>query len=291
MPDNYIIGTGQISDARRNKDRIFKALCFGAAALGVFLLVVVLWGAVREGFSALTPKFFNGYPTASMARAGIKPALVGTMWIVLLTLAISLPIGIAAAIYLEEIAKKTRINSLIQANIANLAGVPSIIYGILGLAAFVRFFGMGNSIIAASCTMSLLVLPTVILTTQEALRTVPKSYREGSLACGATQWQTLLKMTLPCAVAPILTGVILAASRAIGETAPLLVVGAVASTREIPTKLSDPYTVLPIQIFNWSGMPQQGWHEKAAGAIIVLLVMLLALNAVAIILRNKARRI
>lgn len=219
------------------------------------------------------------------------PALLGSLWIVLLTLAISLPVGIAAAVHLEEIAKKTRLNAFIQANIANLAGVPSIIYGILGLAIFVRCFGFGNSIIAAACTMSLLVLPTVILTTQEALRTVPMAYREGSLACGATPWQTLLRMTLPCSSAPILTGVILAASRAIGETAPLLVVGALASTREVPRGIRDPYTVLPIQIFNWSGMPQHAWHVKAAGAIIVLLTMLLALNAIAIVLRNKATRI
>lgn len=280
-----------ISKSRQVKDRVFQWLCYGAAMLGVILLFVVLWGAVRDGFGALSAKFFQGYPTASISRAGIRPALIGTLWIVGLTLVISIPVGVAAAIYLEEIAKKSRINQFIQANIANLAGVPSIIYGILGLAAFVRFFGMGNSIIAAASTMSLLVLPTVILTTQEALRTVPKAFREGSLACGATQWQTLLRMTLPCAVAPILTGVILAASRAIGETAPLLVVGAVASTREIPMSLHDPYTVLPIQIYNWSGMPQAAWHAKAAGAIIVLLAMLLALNAIAIVIRNKARRI
>lgn len=288
MPD---FASSRISTARQAKDRIFRGLCYGAAALGVLLLVVVLWGAVREGFSALTPKFFRGYPTASVSRAGIMPALLGSLWIVLLTLAISLPVGIAAAVHLEEIAKKTRLNAFIQANIANLAGVPSIIYGILGLAIFVRCFGFGNSIIAAACTMSLLVLPTVILTTQEALRTVPMAYREGSLACGATPWQTLLRMTLPCSSAPILTGVILAASRAIGETAPLLVVGALASTREVPRGIRDPYTVLPIQIFNWSGMPQHAWHVKAAGAIIVLLTMLLALNAIAIVLRNKATRI
>ena len=284
------LASGKISPARRAKDRIFQALCLGAAVLGVILLGVVLWGAVREGFGSLSSRFFNGYPTASVERAGIKPALIGTLWVVALTLGLSLPIGIAAAIYLEEIAKKNRINQFVQANIANLAGVPSIIYGILGLATFVRFFGMGSSIIAASCTMSLLVMPTVILTTQEALRTVPKAYREGSLACGATHWQTLLKMTLPCALPPIFTGMILAASRAIGETAPLLVVGVVASTREIPQSLRDPYTVLPIQIYNWSSMPQQEWHDLAAAAIIVLLAMLLSLNAIAIILRNKTKK-
>lgn len=285
------IGQAKLSPTRRAKDRLFQVLCFGASMLGVLLLGVVLWGAMREGFGMLNARFFNGFPTASVERAGIRPALIGTLWVVVLTLAISVPVGIAAAIYLEEIAKKTKFNQFVQANIANLAGVPSVIYGILGLAAFVRFFGMGQSIIAAALTMSLLVLPTVILTTQEALRTVPKALREGSLACGATPWQTLLKMTLPCALPPIFTGMILAASRAIGETAPLLVVGVVASTREIPKSLMDPYTVLPIQIYNWSSMPQQEWHELAAAAIIVLLGMLLTLNLAAIILRNKYKRI
>ncbi len=285
------IGQAKLSPARRFKDKLFAGLCLGSAILGVLLLGVVLWGAVKDGFGGLTPRFFNGFPTASIERAGIKPALIGTTWVVMLTLLISIPLGVAAAIYLEEIASKNKVNQVIQANIANLAGVPSIIYGILGLAAFVRFFGMGQSILAAACTMSLLVLPTVIMTTQEALRTVPRDLREGSLACGATPWQTLLKMTLPCALPPIFTGMILTASRAIGETAPLLVIGVVASTREIPQGIRDPYTVLPIQIYNWSSMPQKEWHALAAAAIIILMAMLLSLNLIAIILRNKTKRI
>ncbi len=285
------IGQARISPRRRAKDQIFGLLCLAASVLGVVLLGIVLFGAMRSGFSRLSPDFLNGVITSNPARSGIRPALVGTVWVVSLTLLLSVPIGIAAAIYLEEIARRNRMSEFIQTNIANLAGVPSIIYGILGSAVFVYFFGFKESILAAALTMSLLVMPTVILTTQEALRTVPRALREGSYACGATPWQTLLKMTVPCALPPIFTGMILAASRAIGETAPLLIVGTLVSTRQVPGGVKDEYTVLPIQVFNWALQPQKEWHDMASAAIIVLLVLLLTLNLAAIILRNKTKRI
>lgn len=285
------IGRTKISSSRSIKNKLFQVLCAGSAVLGVLFLCIVLFGAIRSGFSSLSLDFITGGSTSNFRTAGIEPALIGTLWIVILTLLISVPIGIAAAIYIEEIARKTKFNQFIQVNIANLAGVPSVIYGLLGLGIFVTLFGMGRSILAAALTMSLLVLPTVILTTQEALRTVPKAYRDGSLAMGASPWQTLLRMTLPCALPPIFTGMILAASRAIGETAPLLVIGALVFTRSTPDDVNDRFTVLPIQIFNWSSRPQEEWHHLASAAIIVLLAILLTLNFTAIILRNKTKRI
>jgi phosphate transport system permease protein len=210
--------------------------------------------------------------------------------VIVLTGVMAVPVGVAAAVYLEEYGAQGRLGRIIEINIANLAGVPSIVYGLLGLGLFVRALSLGRSVVAGAATLALLVLPVVILATREALRAVPKSLREGSYALGATQWQTTQLQVLPAALPGILTGVILALSRAIGETAPLIMVGAVAYVRFVPDSLSSPFTVLPIQIFNWVSRPQAGFAENAAAAIIVLLVMLVLMNGAAILIRDRYQR-
>ncbi len=287
LPETY----NDVPQSRKVIDNLFRIICYTSATIGVLLLIIVLVGATVPGFPRLTPDFFTSTRSRPANLAGIQVALVGSLLIVSLTIVFSVPIGILTAIFLEEIAKKSRMKSILQANISNLAGVPSIIYGILGLAAFVRYGNLGSSVLAASLTMSLLVLPTVILVTQEALRMVPNSIREASLALGASPWQTLSKQTIPIAAPTIMTGVIFAASRAIGETAPLIVIGAATSLRQLPTGLGSQFTVLPIQIFNWSSQPQQGYHAAASAAIIALIVMLLFMNGAAIFIRNRARKV
>jgi phosphate transport system permease protein len=218
------------------------------------------------------------------------PALAGSVLLITLTAAVALPTGIGAAIYLEEYGKRSRLASIIEVNIANLAGVPSVIYGLLGLGLFVRGLGMGRSVLAGSCTLALLVLPIVIMASREALRTVPGALREACYALGATRWQTVRQVVLPTALPGILTGAILSLSRAIGETAPLIVVGALTYVTFLPDGLSSPFTALPIQIFNWVSRPQKAFLTNAAAGISVLLLTMLILNAVAITLRNRAQK-
>ena len=273
---------------RRASNVLFAAVCFAATAFAVLLLVVLLYSLVTGGLGRLSIPFLTEFSSRFPEKAGIKAALLGTVWVVVLTGLISVPVGVAAAIYLEEFAtRKNRLTEFVQLNISNLAGVPSIVYGLLGLAIFVRGMDLGRSVLSGALTMSLLVLPLLITVSQEALRAVPRSYRDGAYALGATPWQTIRRQVLPAAAPGIFTGIILALSRAMGETAPLIVVGAVAYVARVPKSVGDTYTVLPIQIFNWTGMPQKGFHEAAAGAILVLLIVLLALNSVAIVLRNR----
>lgn len=273
---------------RQTKDKIFVFFCLIATIIAHLLLVLLLYGLWKSGGHRLSWSFLTEFPSRIAARAGIKSALWGSVWIVVLTGLISIPIGIASAIYIEEFnPRKSKLIEFIQMNIANLAGVPSIVYGLLGLAVFVRTLGMGRSVIAGAATMSLLVLPLLITVCQEALRAVPQSYREGSLALGATQWQTIRRQVLPASAGGIFTGIILALSRAMGETAPLIVVGAVAYVATVPAGLGDTYTVLPIQIFNWSSEARPGFADAAAAAILVLLMVLIALNSVAIYLRQR----
>ncbi len=255
------------------------------AALAALLLDVLLDGAPR-----LSWQFLTTYPSRFAASAGILPAILGTFYVIVLTGLMAVPVGVAAAVYLEEYGAQGRLGRVIEINIANLAGVPSIVYGLLGLGLFVRALGLGRSVVAGAATLALLVLPVVILATREALRAVPKSLREGSYALGATQWQTTQHQVLPAALPGILTGVILALSRAIGETAPLIIVGAVAYVRFVPDSLWSPFTVLPIQIFNWVSRPQAGFAENAAAGIIVLLVMLVLMNGAAILIRDRFQR-
>lgn len=273
--------------ARRRNGRIFQALCLVSIALSILTLVTLLVDITIDGMAWLSLDFLTSFPSRIAGRAGIKPAILGSVWIMALVAAISFPFGVGAAIYLEEYAPQGRITRLIQTNIANLAGVPSIVYGILGLAIFVRFFGFGRSILAGAATLSLLVLPVVIIAAQEAIRAVPSSLREAAYGVGATRWQVVRHHVLPVAMPGILTGMILSLSRAIGETAPLILVGALAFVAFEPTSPMDLFTVLPIQIFNWTARPQAEFHGLAAGAIIVLLVLLLMMNATAILLRNR----
>jgi phosphate transport system permease protein len=274
---------------RKVKNRIFTVVCLGATILAILILVVLLGKLVFDGAKRLNWSFISNFASMFPAKSGIKQSLVGSLFIMALTALITVPVGVAAAIYLEEFTiRKNRITQFIQLNIANLSGVPSIVYGLLGLAMFVTLLGLGKSILAGALTMSILILPMVILVSQEALKAVPNSFREGSMALGATRWQTIRRQVLPAAMPGILTGVILSLSRAIGETAPLITVGAIGFGTSLPKSLSDRYTVLPIQIFQWSTRPQAAFHENAAAAILVLMVMLLAMNSVAIVLRARA---
>ena len=270
--------------------RIFAIVSFIATAIGIVFLAVLLVDILRDGAGRLSWAFLNGFPSRFAERSGIKPALYGTIWTLVLTALISFPIGVGTAIWLEEYAPRNRFTKLVQINIANLAGVPSIVYGILGLAVFVHFLHMGRSILAGGFTLALLILPVIIIASQEAIKAVPTSIRLGAYALGATRWETIRHHVLPQAMPGVLTGTILALSRAIGEAAPMLMIGALAFVPFVPDGPLDEFTVIPIQIFNWVSKPLAGFHEVAAAASIVLLVVLLTLNAVAIVLRNRYMR-
>lgn len=271
-------------------ERGFVGLCLAATVLPVLLLVVLMGDVVVTGAPRLGWDFLTSYPSRKPELAGILPGLVGSLYMVGLTAAIALPIGVGAALYLEEYAGRNRLATLIEVNIGNLAGVPSIIYGLLGLEIFARTLGMGRSILAGSLTMALLVLPIVIMSSREAFRTVSLALREAGFALGATRWQVVRSLVLPMALPGILTGSILAVSRAIGEAAPLIVLGALTYVDFLPTDPTSPFTVLPIQIFNWVSRPQAGFVIDAAAGIIVLMIMLLVLNGAAIILRSRYQK-
>jgi phosphate transport system permease protein len=258
--------------------------------LALVSLGALLYDVFADGWGRLNWQFLTSIPSRRPAEAGIYSALIGTLYLIGLTTILALPVGVAAAIYLEEYGKGNWLARIIEINIANLAGVPSIIYGLLGLGLFVRALGFGRSVLAGASTMALLVLPIVILSTREALRTVPKSMREGSYALGATKWQTIWHQVLPSALPGLFTGLILALSRAIGETAPLITIGALTYVPFAPDSIWSPFTVLPIQIFNWLSRPQVAFAENAAAGIIVLLILLLAMNSIAIILRDRLQR-
>ncbi len=271
-------------------DRLFRYTGLISTYLGLFLLTVFILNILIEGLPRLNFQFLSSFPSRFPEKAGILTAWSGTLWIIFLTAVIAVPVGIAGGIYLEEYAKKNRLNNFLEINISNLAGVPSIIYGIFGLEIFVRTLHLGHSILAGSLTLSLLVLPIIIVTTRESLRAVPDSIREASYALGATQWQTIKNQLLPASFSSIITGIILALSRAIGETAPLIVIGALAFVPFTPKTPMDEFTVLPMQIFNWISRPQHGFIINAAAAIIVLLVIVFVMNGIAIYFRNKSRK-
>ena len=254
---------------------------------GLAVLLALLLDVVVDGAGRLSWQFLTSLPSRRASAAGIFPALVGTLYVIALTALIAVPVGIGAAISLEEYGRRGRLARLIEINIANLAGVPSIIYGLLGLGLFVRAMAMGRSVLAGASTLALLVLPVVILSTREALRTVPGSLREASYALGATKWQTIWHQVLPVALPGTLTGLILALSRAMGETAPLITIGALTYVPFAPDSIWSPFTVLPIQVFNWVSRPQADFLRNAAAGIIVLLVLLLILNGLAAWLRDR----
>lgn len=271
----------------RLKDQAFKIWGIGCTFLGLILLTIFIGSILIDGIQRIDWDFITNLPSRKAERAGIFTALMGSVWILVLTSIIALPLGIAAAIYLEEYAKKNRLSSLLEINISNLAGVPSIIYGLLGLEIFVRILEMGASILAGSFTLALLILPIVIVSTREAIKAVPKSIRDASFALGASKWQTVYMQLLPASFGGILTGVILALSRAVGETAPLIVIGALAYVPFAPATPMDEFSVLPIQIFNWISRPQEGFEVNAAAAIIILLAITFTMNAIAVYFRNK----
>ena len=272
---------------RRFADVAFQVIALVVLLVALGALGALIWDIVSDGAGRLSLDFVTSFPSRRASQAGIWPALVGSVFIILVTAVLAVPVGVAAAIYLEEYGGRSLGARLIELNITNLAAVPSIIYGLLGLGLFVRMLGMGRSVLAGASTLALLVLPVVILSTREALRAVPGSLREGSYALGATKWQTIWYQVLPVATPGILTGLILALSRAIGETAPLIIAGAVTFATFAPDSIWSPFTVLPIQIFNWVSRPQVEFHANAAAGILVLVLLLLSMNAIAIWLRDR----
>ncbi len=268
--------------------RMFALFCAGATWLCVTILMLLLWNVVSYGWDSLSWEYINRFPSRFAEKAGIKPALVGSLYLIGLTALFSVPIGVGTAIYLEEYAPKNRWRTIVQINIANLAGVPSIVYGILGLGLFVRAMQLNRSLMAGALTLTLVVLPIVILAAQESLRAVPSTIRQASYALGATRWQTVWCQLLPAALPGIMTGVILALSRALGEAAPLVAIGAATYVRFLPEDIvNDEFTALPLQIYTWTDQPQKGFHEVAAAGIVVLLVVLICINALAVILRYR----
>ena len=285
-------GPEAAADARTRQrgERIFTLILIGSMLVGVAALAILLIDVLTTGVPRLSWDFLTGIPSRFAERAGAKPALFGSLWIIAVCTLFTVPVGIGAAIYLEEYAKPGRLSRMIEVNISNLAGVPSVIYGLLGLAIFVRFFAFGRSVLAGGLTLGLLVLPVVITAAREAIRAVPPSIREAALALGATKWETTSRQVLPAAIPGIMTGIILAISRALGETAPLIMMGALTFVAFTPAGLLDQFTALPIQIFNWTARPQAEFQVTAAAGIVVLLGVLLAMNAVAIWLRNRYTR-
>ncbi len=278
-----------MSNASRNriKDQAFYYFAMACTAFALLVLLALLTDILSRGLSRISWDFITNLPSRLPEKAGIFTALCGMVWILVLTILIAFPLGVGAGIYLEEYGKKNRMARFIEINIANLAGVPSIIYGILGLQVFVRIANLGNSLLAGSFTLALLILPIIIVSTREAIKAVPKSLCEASLAMGASKWQTIWNVVLPSSFGGILTGLILAISRAIGETAPLIVVGALVYVPFAPAGPMDQFTVLPIQIFNWVTRPQAGFVVNASAAIIVLLSFTFLMNGIAVYLRNR----
>lgn len=275
---------------RRGMELGFQALAVTTLAIALGSLALLLLDAIADGAGRLSWQFLTSFPSRKPEEAGILAALVGTVCLILLTAVFAFPIGVGAAIYLEEYAGKSWFSRVVEVNISNLAGVPSIIYGLLGLELFVRAMGFDRSLLSGALTMALLVLPIIIISSREALRTVPRSIREASFALGADRWQTIWHQVLPLALPGILTGSILAFSRAIGEAAPLITIGALTYVAFLPDGLFAPFTALPIQIFNWVSRPQAGFHANAAAAILVLLAVLLLMNALAVFLRQRYQK-
>lgn len=284
-------------------NRAFYIFGLLSTLFGLAVLFVLIADILADGLGRLGWQFMTSYPSRRPEEAGILSAWVGTVWIMVLTGFMVIPLGIMAAIYLEEYSKKNWLTNLIEINIANLAGVPSIIYGLLGLGLFVRFMGLDRSVLSGAATLAILVMPIVIMSTREALRAIPSSIREASYALGATKWQTIRHQVIPAAMPGIMTGVILAMSRAVGETAPLITIGALTYVAFLPTSpvssefpffsiqgLFDPFTVLPIQIFNWVSRPQKGFFADAAAGIIVLLFITFAMNGLAVWIRHRYQK-
>jgi phosphate transport system permease protein len=268
----------------------FKWGCVTLAWMSVITLVVLLIQIIYHGLGFLDVGFFTHFPSRFPEKAGVKSALAGTFWILTITGLIAIPMGVGAALFLEEYAPKGRLSSWINVNISNLAAVPSIVYGLLGLALFVRYFQLGRSLLAGSLTLSIIVLPIIIITTRESIKAVPISIRQGAYAIGASRFHVVFGQILPTALPGIMTGIILALSRAIGESAPLIMIGALSFIAFLPQTPMDPFTVLPVQIFNWASRPQASFHDLAASGIIVLLIVLFGMNSIAVWIRHRSQK-
>lgn len=279
---------------RKHKLQLMEALFAAGVVIsllvGLGTLLALIIDVLMDGLPRLNWQFLTSFPSRKPAEAGILAALGGSIGLIVITILVAVPIGVGAAIFLEEYSRKNFLSDLIEINIANLAGTPSIIYGLLGLGLFVRFFGLERSLLAGALTLALLVLPVIIIAARESIRRVPQTIREASFALGATKWQTIRDHVLPMAFPGTLTGIILAISRALGETAPLITMGALTYVAFLPDGLMSPFTALPIQIFNWISRPQKGFHENAAAGIIVLLLVTLLLNAFALFLRDRLQK-
>lgn len=275
---------------RRTKSAMFLVICAVMGCLGLVALAALIATIIRDGASHLSLDFLTNFPSMFPEASGVKSALHGSIWLVVITIVFSVPIGIGAAVYLEEFAPDNRLTRLIHLNISNLAGVPSIVFGLLGLTIFVRWSRFDRSIFSGGLTLCLLVLPVIIIASQEALLAVPKSFRLAAYALGATRWQTVRYHVLPVALPGMMTGIILALSRAIGEAAPLIIVGAIAYITFVPDGLKSQFTALPIQIYFWSNQPDPEFQNLAASASIVLLGVLIPLNAIAVLIRGLRQR-
>ncbi|MCJ1908806.1 phosphate ABC transporter permease PstA [Planococcus ruber] len=275
---------------RKIVNYLFKGLFMLATTIALLALAILLYRIVTQGAGNLSWEFLNNFASRFPEKAGIKAALIGSLWLMAVVAPTSIILGVGSAIYLEEYAKKNRMTAFIRTNISNLAGVPSVVFGLLGLTIFVRALSLGNSVLAAGFTMSLLILPVIIVAAQEAIRAVPNELRDASLGMGATKWQTIVRIILPAAIPGILTGSILALSRAIGETAPLIVIGVPVIIQFLPSGVMDTFTALPMQIYDWSSRPQQEFQAVAAAGIIVLMAVLLTMNSIAALIRNKFQK-
>lgn len=272
---------------RKAMNQLFHGLFFLCAAFGIVVLIFLLMDVVQKSIGWLDWSFLTSFDSRKVENAGMVAGIVGSFYLIAIAGPLSFILGVATAIYLEEYAKPNRFNAFIQVNISNLAGVPSIVYGLLGLAIFVRYLGFDRSVLSAGLTLTLLILPVMIVASQEAIRAVPSSLRNASYALGAGKWMTVFRVVIPSAFPGMLTGSILAVSRALGETAPIIIIGAVTYTAKLPETLFDSFTAMPIQIYNWTGLPKEEFQHVAAAGIVVLLTVLLSVNALAIFLRNK----
>lgn len=287
MKNKVVVPNEKQISRRVTKNKIAKIIFLIATLFGMVVLATLIIRIVTQGIGYLNLDFLNNYASRRPEDAGIKAALLGTIWVMSITIPVSLTLGVGTSIYLEEYAPKNKFTRFIELNLANLAGVPSVVFGLLGLTVFVRLLGMGRSILAGGLTMSLLILPVIVVASKEAIRSIPQEQYEAAYAMGATKWQIIRTVVLPGATPGILTGAILSLSRGVGETASLLMIGAMTFIAYTPTSVLDGFTVLPIQIFSWASRPQAEFQAVAAAGSIVLLIILIVMNSLAIIIRNK----
>ncbi|MBE7518876.1 MAG: phosphate ABC transporter permease PstA [Thermoflexaceae bacterium] len=287
--DFSLRATGSVA-RRQALSRASRYVLLGASLVGVVALITLLWDTAAAGASRVSWDFVTSYPSRRAADAGLRSSIIGSTWVMATTILLAIPIAVGTALWIEEFAPKGRFLTIVQLNLANLAGVPSIIYGILGLAVFVRYFQLGPSILAGSLTLALMIIPMTVIASTEAIRQVPPSIRDGSLALGATHWQTVWHHVLPGAMPGIMTGTILAISRAAGETAALIMIGAFTFIAYDNTSLMEDFTTVPIQIYNWTIRPQEAFRENAAAAILLLIAAVFSLNLIAVIVRERFRR-